>query len=213
VPPEVSPRRTRGARCLGIRLRPSERPARIRTGMNTLIAQELASHSRDTSEEAAAWAKKMEECNRLRSAYQAQQAADLMSFEELATKLKGLEETKWLAHTELATLEAREEVASELERDRDTLLERWSTMVPEGLDGLTGEERNKVYRMLRLEVMPTPEGYEVTGAFCGLLYSKTDGLREATVKKLKGARLRVPFSFTVEVQAIGRGTTEPINSL
>jgi hypothetical protein len=110
-------------------------------------------------------------------------------------------------------LEAREEVASELERDRDTLLERWSTMVPEGLDGLTGEERNKVYRMLRLEVMPTPEGYEVTGAFCGLLYSKTDGLREATVKKLKGARLRVPFSFTVEVQAIGRGTTEPINSL
>jgi hypothetical protein len=44
------------------------------------------------------------------------------------------------------------------------------------LDGLTGDDRNKVYRMLRLEVTPTPEGYEVTGAFCGLLYSKTDGL-------------------------------------
>jgi DNA repair exonuclease SbcCD ATPase subunit len=136
-----------------------------------------------------------------------------MSLEELATKLKGLEETKRLAQTELAALEARTEAASELERDRDTLLERWSTMVPEGLDGLTGEERNKVYRMLRLKVTPTAEGYEVSGAFCGLLYSRTNGLREATVKKLKGARLRILFLLTVEVQAIGRGSTEPISSL
>jgi hypothetical protein len=39
------------------------------------------------------------------------------------------------------------------------------------------------------------------------------GLREATVKKLNGARLRTPFLLSVEVQAIGRGTTEPISSL
>ena len=39
------------------------------------------------------------------------------------------------------------------------------------------------------------------------------GCREATVKKLKGARLRMPYWLRVEVQAIGRGTTEPINSL
>ncbi len=67
--------------------------------------------------------------------------------------------------------------------------------------------------MLRLEVTPTPEGYELTGAFCGLLWSGNDGLREATVKKLKGARLYVPSRLTVEVQAMGLGTTEPIKSL
>ncbi len=39
------------------------------------------------------------------------------------------------------------------------------------------------------------------------------GWREATVKKLKGARLRTPFRLTVEVQAIGRGTTESISGL
>ena len=61
-------------------------PERIGAGTNTLIEQELASHSRDTSQEAAAWAKKLEECDRLRSAYQDQQAAGLMSLEELATK-------------------------------------------------------------------------------------------------------------------------------
>src|SRR5688500_6671343 len=39
------------------------------------------------------------------------------------------------------------------------------------------------------------------------------GLREATVKKLNGARLHKPFLLSVEVQAIGRGTTEPTSSL
>jgi hypothetical protein len=38
--------------------------------------------------------------------------------------------------------------------------------VPEALDGLSGEERMRVYEMLQLEVRPDPEGYEVSGAFC-----------------------------------------------
>ena len=48
------------------------------------------------------------------------------------------------------------------------------------------------------------------GADTGFL---EDLLREATVKKLKGAKLRTPSRLTVEIQAIGRGTTEPISSL
>ena len=39
-------------------------------------------------------------------------------------------------------------------------------IVPDALEGLTPEERNKIYRMLRLEVAPFEEGYEVSGAFC-----------------------------------------------
>jgi hypothetical protein len=34
------------------------------------------------------------------------------------------------------------------------------------LDSLTGEEKSRVYRMLRLEVTPTTEGYDVSGAIC-----------------------------------------------
>ncbi len=188
-------------------------PERIRAGMDALIEQKLVADSRDAGAEAAAWAKKLEECDRLRSAYQDQQAAGLMTLEELASKLEGLKETRGVARAELAALEAREAYANELERDRDALLESWGRMVPEGLDNLSGQERNKVYRMLRLEVTPTEEGYRVTGAFTGVLYSRNDGFREATVKKLKGARLRIPSRLIVEVQAIGRGTTEPISSL
>ena len=40
-----------------------------------------------------------------------------------------------------------------------------------------------------------------------------DEWREATVKKLKGARLRTPSRLIVEVQAMRRGTTDPMSSL
>ena len=37
-------------------------------------------------------------------------------------------------------------------------------MVPEALDSLSGEERHRIYRMLRIEVTPIPEGFQVSGA-------------------------------------------------
>jgi hypothetical protein len=52
-----------------------------------------------------------------------------------------------------------QERAEQLEENRNTLLEAMAEPVPGALDGLTGEERNKVYRILRLEVTPTPVGY------------------------------------------------------
>jgi hypothetical protein len=38
-------------------------------------------------------------------------------------------------------------------------------MLPDALDALSGEERRKLYEMLRLEVAPAPKGLEITGAF------------------------------------------------
>jgi site-specific DNA recombinase len=154
-------------------------PERIRVGMNALIEREREAGVRATDEEAAAWAKKLEECDRLRSAYQDQQAAGLMTLEELGLKLKGLEETRRLAQAELAALEVREERVKQLEKDRDALLKSWSSRIPEDLDRLTGNERNNIYRMLRVEVTPIKEGFRVTGALCGLLYSGTSTLAAA----------------------------------
>src|ERR671917_431509 len=89
-----------------------------------------------------------------------------MTLEELASKLAKLEETRRVAEAELAALDAREERVRELEADRDGLLASYAEVVPEALDGLSGEERSRVYRMLQLEVKPGQEGYEVSGAFC-----------------------------------------------
>jgi hypothetical protein len=58
-----------------------------------------------------------------------------MTLEELASKLKKLEENRRIAEVELKVLDAREECS-------------------------------RVYQMLELEVRPSPEGYEVSGALC-----------------------------------------------
>jgi len=134
-------------------------PERIRAGMDRLIDQETAGRRSDPERETAAWAEKVAECGRLRRARQDQQAAGLMNLAELGSTLEELEDTRRMAEAEIAALTAREERAEELERDRDALLELYAGAVPEALDRIDGEERNRVYRMLRLEITP-PRGRE-----------------------------------------------------
>ncbi len=90
-----------------------------------------------------------------------------MTLEELSSKLRELEEMRLHAERELAAVRDSQARVEALELDRDTLLESLSGQIPDSLESLDAEEQNTVYRMLRLEVTPTPEGhYEVTGAFC-----------------------------------------------
>jgi len=152
-------------------------PERIRLGMERLIDEERSAANRgDPQSTAKAWADKAAECVRLRAAYQDQQAAGLMTLEELGKKLSELDEIRRQAEKEHSALQDYQERVEQLEEDRDSLLEAMSDTVPDALDGLTGEERNKVYRMLRLEVTPTPEGYSVTGALRARLHNGTDTL-------------------------------------
>jgi hypothetical protein len=153
-------------------------PKRIRAGMNALIEQERADAPRDVAKEAATWAEKIEECARLRNAYQDQQAAGLMTLEELGSKLKELDETRDLAQAELDALALRKQRVEDLETDRDTLVKVMADMVPEGLYGLSGEERHRAYRMLRIEVTPIPEGFRVSGALDESFVKQERRLRE-----------------------------------
>ena len=121
-------------------------PERIRAGMDQLIDQERAGRRSDPEREAATWAEKVAECDRL------------MTLAELGSKLEDLEGARRMAEAELVALAAREERVEELERDRDALLEIYAGAIPEALDRLDGEERNTVYRMLRLEITLQEDG-------------------------------------------------------
>src|SRR5215213_10261949 len=141
-------------------------PEKISAGMETLIEQERATGPQDTAKEAKAWKQKIAECVHKRSAYQDQQAAELMTLEELGSKLQEIDDARRLAQAELEALMRRQDHIEELEKDREALLKSMAEIVPEALEDLTPQERNKIYRMLRLEVAPFAEGYEVKGAFC-----------------------------------------------
>jgi site-specific DNA recombinase len=139
-------------------------PERIKAGMEALIEQEQTNGPRHFAKEEATWAEKIAECSQLRSAYQDQQAAGLMTLEELGAKLKELERTRALAQAELDAITLRKERVEELETNRDVLLESLTSMVPEALNTLEPEERSRIYRMLQLEIIPTPQGLRVSGA-------------------------------------------------
>jgi site-specific DNA recombinase len=141
-------------------------PGRIWSGMKALIEQERASEPRDLYRETKVWTKKLAEYTHLRSAYQDQQAAGLMTLQELGAKLEELKERRREAERELMALRSLQQRVEELEKDRDTLLQSMAEMVPGALEDLDGEEKNRLYQMLRLEVTPSGEGYEVSGAFC-----------------------------------------------
>jgi hypothetical protein len=139
--------------------------------MERLIEQERNGRNGDPEREAKHWIGRIAECDRLRRSYQDQQAAGLMTLDELRERLGELEDTRSLALTELEALSQREERVQGLERDRDALLESYAEAVPDALEGLEPGERNKLYRMLRLEVTPSDGGYAVSGAFCDTVRS------------------------------------------
>ena len=102
----------------------------------------------------------------MRTRYQEMAAKGLITLEELGAQLRELEETRKTAEIELSALRNTQRRVKELERDRDTLIETLSMRVPEALDNLAPEEKNKLYRMLHLEATRVPEGWSVSGVFC-----------------------------------------------
>jgi hypothetical protein len=139
------------------------------------------------------WARKVAEFDRLRAAYQDQQAAGHMTLDELGGKLKELEDGRELAWAGLRDLQSRAERVEELQRDRDALLGSYAAMLPGALDELSGEERSRLYGMLRIEVAPAPGSFEVSGAFCASGPSSSRGKRE-----------RRPFELALRARRSGR---------
>jgi hypothetical protein len=93
-------------------------------------------------------------------------AEDLITLDELRGKLAHLRDIRATAEHEPEEVRGRAESITELERDRDTLLESYKALAVEELDDLTPEERHDFYRTLHVIVYVHLEGgIEVTDEF------------------------------------------------
>ena len=131
-----------------------------------MIAAEREVSKWAPDKEARMWSEKLADAGRKRSRYQEMAAEGLITFEELRDRLAELEDTCEVVRGELDALTGRIERAERLERDMEVLLEQTADVRAEDLDALTGDQRNEIYRMLRLEITPSGEGYAVSGVFC-----------------------------------------------
>jgi site-specific DNA recombinase len=141
-------------------------PEQLRADLDAMIELERSSMRSDPDREAKLWADKLLEVDRKRTRYQEMASDDLISFDELRSRLSELDSTRATAEKELEALRNYEERLAGLEKNRDALLASLMTMVPEALGTLTSEERRQVYKMLNLQVYTYLDGsLEITGAF------------------------------------------------
>jgi site-specific DNA recombinase len=135
-------------------------PEQLGADLDTMIEQERrgALHG-NPDREARMWTDKLIEVERKRARYQEMAAADLISFDELRTRLLELDETRESAECELAIIGTHKERVAELEADRDALLGSLMDIAPIALDSLTPEERRRFYKLLGLRVIAYPDGH------------------------------------------------------
>jgi site-specific DNA recombinase len=143
-------------------------PGRLRRGLEAMIEEEERAGRGDPDREAKVWHEKLQEAERMRSGYQDLAARGLLTYEELGEKLATLEETRSVARQELESLKGRSERLESLRRDRDAVLEAYANVTVEALEELTPEERNKLYKILKLRVVVRDDRTpEVSGVVCG----------------------------------------------
>jgi hypothetical protein len=143
-------------------------PDTIHRGLDALVQRELEEGQEYREALAQPLSEKLSDNARLRRANQDQQAAGLMTLEELASRLEELEATRKGIEAELEAVKRSQQKVMELQRDREAVLTSLAGSIPEALDKLTGEEINKVYRKLRLRVVPSEQGFDATGVLCTL---------------------------------------------
>jgi hypothetical protein len=131
-------------------------PDKLRAQLDAAIAQES---TRNPDEAVTSWLRVVEDCNRKRAAYQDQQAAGLMTLNELADKLRALDQTKATAEEHLANARAGRNRVEELRATKRAMLEAYATGIQyDGIQYFSPEMRREIYEVLHLKVTVPAEG-------------------------------------------------------
>jgi hypothetical protein len=143
-----------------------------------MIEEERKGVRADPERESKSWLQRLAEVDRKRDGYLELAAEGFLDRDELRGKLAAPDETRETAERELRTLEGRSRLLENLEREKDTIIERYAGLVPDALEELSPRERHQVYRMLHLRVVAHPDDkLEVSGAFSSEGLGKEDLLR------------------------------------
>ena len=142
----------------------------------------------DPEREAKAWLERLAALGRKRGGYLDLAAEGIMDRVELRAKLARLQVDRETAEREIAAIEGRREWLEQMEHNRDAVMEHYAGTVPDSLDDLSPEERHRIYRMLRLEVLAYPDkSLEVSGA---ILAGRGEGQGEGPWRETRRRRLR-----------------------
>jgi hypothetical protein len=131
-------------------------PDKLKAQLDAAIAAES---TRNADKDVASWVGVVEECDRKRAAYQDQQAAGLMTLDELADKLRALETTRATAEGHLANARAGLNRVEDLRATKTAMLRAYTTGIEyDGIRYFSPEMRREIYEALRLGITVAPDG-------------------------------------------------------
>jgi chromosome segregation ATPase len=140
-------------------------PGRLRRGFDKLIERERNLSHNDSEGEVRRLHERLEEIARKRARAQDLALDGLYTREELRAKLSELDEARVAIEKELEAHAHRNERIKALKQDRDATLAAFAGSIPDYLERLSSEERNQVYKLLRLRMDVNSEASpRVTGA-------------------------------------------------
>jgi DNA invertase Pin-like site-specific DNA recombinase len=97
--------------------------------------------------------------------------------EEFRAKSAVLQEANEKATINLEAVRSRRARVEDFERDKEALLEYHARLIPEDLDGLTPEQRQTLYRIMRLRVLARDGALTTAEWGCNVLTTPPDSCR------------------------------------
>jgi hypothetical protein len=182
-------------------------PAELRSDLDRAIELEKEGRYGDPEAEAKHWLEKFSEIDDERRGFLRLAAKDRITDEEL--ELGALEETRRTAERELKDLRRHKERVDQMEQDRDAVFEHYASLAPEALASLTSEERNHLYKMLRLkDWLAKSRDLEIE-----LAGAQVDGLGGSTSITQGTSKVILPETAVTGVAALPASPTRPARSL
>jgi site-specific DNA recombinase len=131
-------------------------PDKLRAQLDAAIAAES---TRNRDKDVASWLRVVDDCGKKRAKYQEMYAADVVTLDELRTKLHELDATKSQAEEHLANARAGQSRVEELRATKKAMLEAYATGIQyDGIRYFTPEMRREIYEALRLKVTVAADG-------------------------------------------------------
>jgi hypothetical protein len=133
-------------------------PARLERGLDQMVEQEKALTATGPGEDGTTWLRKLTELETQEERLLDLYLENKLDMDRYERRLAQIRLTRKTAEDELVRIKAKADHVEQLERDKEALLNHYARIVPEQLDTLEPEERNRVYKMLGLTVSAHEDG-------------------------------------------------------
>jgi hypothetical protein len=141
-------------------------PHRLAQGLEKMLENE---RQPSAAEDEAPWLKRVAEIDLKQERLLDLHLGGDITTEQFRTKGAKLEEARAAAEGQLEAARSRLARLKDIERSKEELITHYASLVPQALDQLSSEEKNRIYKMMHLQVLAQRDGTLIADWGCNVL--------------------------------------------